>query len=418
MPPPRRIASLLLALAAVAWTGPGAPRAGAALPLGRSSPPEQRTIRTVAPGLTWTRIVRGRAGARDRWLVNVLTIDRRRLPGRVGAVLSNERVAGLERTSSMARRHGALAAVNGNYFVNSGDPAGALVAGGRLVSEPVLGRTSLLLPASPGQPVSLTTLGYRGSVELGGRRRLLDGVDRTPGLIPNCGGWGGDRPTQRARHVISCTDPSELVAFSPAYASRTPGGPPRVEVVVRAGVVGAIRTGASTRIPADGYVLSGTGDAASFLRIAARSGTRPAVDSQLLRAGTALSSRAYAGVVSAGPRLVSAGRITVRSVPEGFQTPADPGLFANFVAGRNPRTLAGVRPDGRLLLVTVDGRRPGVSIGVSLFEAARLMLALGARDAVNLDGGGSTTMVVRGQVVNRPADPFERLVSVGVLVGY
>jgi exopolysaccharide biosynthesis protein len=60
--------------------------------------------------------------------------------------------------------------------------------------------------------------------------------------------------------------------------------------------------------------------------------------------------------------------------------------------------------EGRLLLVTVDGRHPGWSVGMTLPEAARLMRSLGARDALNLDGGGSTTMTVRGQVVNRPSD--------------
>jgi exopolysaccharide biosynthesis protein len=87
------------------------------------------------------------------------------------------------------------------------------------------------------------------------------------------------------------------------------------------------------------------------------------------------------------------------------------------VAGRQPRTLAGVRPDGTLLLVTVDGRRPGWSVGMTLPEAARLMRSLGASDALNLGGGGSTTMTVRGQVVNRPSDRGgERPVGDGLFV--
>ena len=70
-----------------------------------------------------------------------------------------------------------------------------------------------------------------------------------------------------------------------------------------------------------------------------------------------------------------------------------------------------------LLLATVDGRQPGWSAGVTLAEAARLMRALGARDALNLDGGGSTAMTVRGELVNRPSDPAgERPVSDGVFV--
>jgi exopolysaccharide biosynthesis protein len=114
--------------------------------------------------------------------------------------------------------------------------------------------------------------------------------------------------------------------------------------------------------------------------------------------------------VGGGPRLLRDGRVAVAARAEGF---APLRSFAQaFVRGRQPRTLAGVTEDGRLLLVTVDGRRPGWSVGMTLPEAARLMRSLGATDALNLDGGGSTTMVVRGQVVNRPSDRVgERAVS-------
>ena len=102
---------------------------------------------------------------------------------------------------------------------------------------------------------------------------------------------------------------------------------------------------------------------------------------------------------------------------EGFAPLEAPGFYGSFVVSRQPRTLVGVRGDGRLLLVTVDGRRPGWSAGVTLLEAARLMRSLGARSALNLDGGGSSSMVVRGELVNRPSDPTgERPVSDGVFV--
>ena len=71
---------------------------------------------------------------------------------------------------------------------------------------------------------------------------------------------------------------------------------------------------------------------------------------------------------------------------------------------RNPRTLAGITDDGRLLLVAVDGRRPGWSVGASFEESAAVMAALGARDALNLDGGGSTGMTLGSGLVSRPSD--------------
>ena len=60
--------------------------------------------------------------------------------------------------------------------------------------------------------------------------------------------------------------------------------------------------------------------------------------------------------------------------------------------------------DGKFLMMTVDGRQPGVSVGMSLQELAEYLFSLGAVDAMNLDGGGSTTMFLDGKVVNTPSD--------------
>jgi hypothetical protein len=81
---------------------------------------------------------------------------------------------------------------------------------------------------------------------------------------------------------------------------------------------------------------------------------------------------------------------------------------ASFIA-RNPRTAVGIAKDGRrLLLAVIDGRQKGYSDGMSLRETAVLMLALGARDALNLDGGGSSTLVYTDSaglhLANHPSD--------------
>jgi phosphodiester glycosidase len=82
---------------------------------------------------------------------------------------------------------------------------------------------------------------------------------------------------------------------------------------------------------------------------------------------------------------------------------ADERLAAGFDTTRHPRTMIGA--DGKAIwLVTVDGRQPSRSLGMSFGELQGLARRLGLRSALNLDGGGSTTMVVRGQVVNHPSD--------------
>ncbi len=104
--------------------------------------------------------------------------------------------------------------------------------------------------------------------------------------------------------------------------------------------------------------------------------------------------------VGGQPVIVRAGRLTA----EARDTVA-------FATTRHPRTAAGIADGGRrLVLVAVDGRREGWSAGMRLDELGRLMLALGADDAINLDGGGSTTLVVRDpvgdtlRIGNRPSD--------------
>jgi hypothetical protein len=382
------------------------------LPLGSPGLDERRTSVRLASGLSWTRIVR----AGGPWRVNVLTVDRSVLRGRLTGVLSNGRIAGRERASAMSRRARAVAGVNGGFFAADGDPVGALAIGGRLLSEPLDGRSALVVPRDRARRVRVASVSFSGMVTVGGRERLVDGVERLRGSIPACGGRGGDVPTERPNPVLTCTDPNELVVLSPRFGptTRTSAG---IEAVLRRGTVRKLERGGDAAIPSDGQVLSGSGDAAHFLSAVASPGSRPGVRLELLAGERTLALSEQELVVGAGPRLVTRGRITVTSRREGFAPLEAPSFFDSFVASRNPRTLAGVRRDGRILLVTVDGRRPGWSAGVTLPEAARVMRALGARDALNLDGGGSTTMTVRGEVVNLPSDRGgERPVSNGVFV--
>jgi exopolysaccharide biosynthesis protein len=88
------------------------------------------------------------------------------------------------------------------------------------------------------------------------------------------------------------------------------------------------------------------------------------------------------------------------SDPEGFSRGAAQ-FDSDITVGRYPRCALGVG-DGELLAVCCDGRRSGVDAGLDLVELARLMISFGAREAINLDGGGSATLVHHGHLLNRP----------------
>ena len=102
--------------------------------------------------------------------------------------------------------------------------------------------------------------------------------------------------------------------------------------------------------------------------------------------------------LSFGPALVENG-----SVISGIDSVEVDTNFGNHsIQGEQPRTLVGVKADGTLVFVVVDGRSTGYSKGMTMTEAAELMVSLGCETAYNLDGGGSSTMYFNGGVVNYP----------------
>ena len=116
----------------------------------------------------------------------------------------------------------------------------------------------------------------------------------------------------------------------------------------------------------------------------------------------ALGDVADGDLLQAGPLLLADGRIVFDRATDDEGFSAGAGQFdSDITDGRHPRSAIGVS-DRDLYLVCCDGRRSGVDAGLTLDELAAFMLALGCRDAMNLDGGGSTTLVHRGHLLNRP----------------
>jgi hypothetical protein len=388
---------------------------------------DARTAALTAAGVTGAQTVfTGEDGRRTTgpWVVNALTVDPARLAGSIGPALATGIVPGRETPSSLAARLGAIAATNGGYFVLSpadgtdGDLAGISVIGGSVVSEAVDGRTSLVLPSPSGAGARIEALRSDDEVRASdGATREIDGLDRVPGLIRACGGVGGDRPTERPLHDVTCTDPSELIRYDARFGPSTDAGAGAEAVLGPDGTVTALREARGGAIPAAGSVLAGTGDAAAWLRAHATPGARLAVTTDVLGPRGRLRLGGALGVVNGGPRLLAGGRPDITSEAEGFDHPGDPEFLYRFGVRRNPRTMAGITASGRLLLVTIDGHAPGFSVGASFAEEAVVMRALGARDALNLDGGGSTDMDVSGRLVTRPSDATgERPVGDAILI--
>ncbi|WP_197429635.1 phosphodiester glycosidase family protein [Auraticoccus cholistanensis] len=360
----------------------------------------------------WYRGWDGGSADAGRWTVNVLTIDPRTFDGELGASYGPDLVD-RETVTELAAEAGAIAAVNAGFFVLDpaagapGDPAGAAVYDGELVSEPVGDRPVLLL-RDDARRTDVVRPGWQGSVTLHGRSRPggrdartaeLDGLNRVPGLVRNCGGTG-DQPTDRPLHDVTCTDDGELVAFTTAFGPTTPSGPGREVVVDEHGRVVRVAEQRGTALQPGQRSVQATGDRVSEL--VADEGSRLRLRTSLTDAGRPLT-RDGVSVLNGGPELVRDGRTHVTQQRDGMVRPDDPSFAYGWVLQRNPRTFAGVDDQGRTVLVTVDGRQPD-ELGLSIPEAADVAVALGLRDALNLDGGGSTAMAVGGELVSNPSD--------------
>ena len=323
----------------------------------------------VVPGV-WFGQVRG-GEVHGPINVKYLRVDVGRPSLRVYPALASGRFA-LDTVSRAARRYGALAAVNGGYFHWTGRPLGLLVLEGRLVSEDVRGRTAFGLRAD-GTPFIAPLSASLWLEDAWGRRILLDGINR-----PRVSG--------------------EAVAYTSHYGPLpTARG---VRVYVRGGVV--VAGEGSKEAPEDGFVVEYDENDARFLALA--TGERWTLRHELLPdvGGEVVFA------LGAGPTLLVDGEIQITGTQEGFQP--------DVLYGRAPRTALGLTADGKLLLVVVDGRAEGFSSGMTLEELAFFMKELGAVSAMNLDGGGSSTLVVGGWVLNRPSGGEERAVASVIVV--
>lgn len=272
---------------------------------------------------------------------------------------------GMEKVSSMASRYGATAAINAGYFFVMGPYAGGAMGVYRWNGSDVAsgsGRTALQVcqETSFVEQLEMSPVDFRGTVTAGPDSILLRGMNRP-------------------------READDLVIYTPGIGERTlaPAGGFEAALDDRGRVVAA---GESVVIPRTGSALSAAGAMAEWLRTHSQLGASLKVDIQLV------GTRCEAGdVVGAGPKLVIGGKANV--ISEGFA----------HEQVRHPRTAIARTRRGTILFVTLDGRQPA-SAGMTLDELAAELVSLGAEEAMNLDGGGSTTMWAAGRIRNSPSD--------------
>ena len=284
-----------------------------------------------------------------------------------------------------------VAGINGDLFsAADGRPAGIFMQGGLLLHPPLSTRSSIGVDSAGALHVDRVK--FFGTWRGTGQRRPVNGLNE----VPKAG---------------------EVILFTPAFGTRTPSVPGAAEVVLQPfpaaapnvdlqATVTATAVGGGTAIPPDGAILMAAGTSLStVVQAEAKVGTPVTTRLILQPAWTGMTS-----ALGGGPVLVRNGKPVFRSL-EAFTN--------DQVSQRDPRSGVGQLADGRIILVAVDGRQPGYSVGLTSFELAQTLARLGAVTASALDSGGSVTVAFDGQLLNRPSDPGgERLVKEALLIQY
>jgi hypothetical protein len=353
---------------------------------------EKNVLTPVGPQ-AWHRDIYRKAGP---WVIHVVEFDLRHPYLQLETVKAGDYLQGKERTSQMAARrdrekHRVVAAINGDFYdTGNGIPINLQMRDGEILRHPTA-RSVFGVSAAEKPLISLLSLA--GSLQAkSGAWQTLHGFNRnrsTDELIFYNRYFGRSTNTNNFGSEIRI-QPLEKFA---------------VNDTIRAVVRSFNHSAGNAPLDDATYVISGHGAAESWLNKNIAAG-------DVIKFVWRIPETPWPLVEAIGglPRIVRDSRISIENQNEGGSE--------SFTNNRHPRTAIGFNADtSRFYFVTIDGRQPSYSEGMTLPELASFMRELGCVQALNLDGGGSTTMVVRGRVMNNPSDAAgERAVANALLL--
>ena len=312
-------------------------------------------IYDVGKGIKYIKLVRYYQGRPVR--LNVIEADLNVNPKlRVEPVLASTTLSRKASITAMAKRNNSLVAVNGAFFLpQTGCPLGTMMVNKKLYTGPVFNRVAMGIFDNG---FAMDRVKLNATIKSGWNTIKLDNINQP-------------------RMSIAYT-----IAYTPDWGQLSPTTPKNgVQIVVSNNNITSI-TKSRVQIPKDGYVIVGPASVLGSLKVK----EKISLDIKTLPDWENVNH-----IISGGPYLVKDGKVYVDI--------QDQKLLA--IGGRNPRTAIGYTKDNHFIIVTADGRE-GSSIGLTLKELAYYMQKIGCVNAMNLDGGGSTVMYVKGYITNKP----------------
>jgi exopolysaccharide biosynthesis protein len=318
------------------------------------------------------------------WHFNVLKVDLTNEWISIETVKSNDRLTGFERTSSMASRndndgHRVVGATNGDFYDGSGTPIGTQVINGEILKSINDWQN---IGFNFENNTMIENVNFSGKVMKNSTDFNFTGINQTRtsnSLILYNYFWGNSTQTNNSGSEILVNPLSGWFVNDTLNC-----------------VVENFNSGqGNMSIPPNKAVISGNGTAEQFLINNIQQGDTIKVILNLLPGLEKLTQ-----LIGGNQRLVTNG------------------IAVGTAGDRHPRTSIGFNSDSTMLyLFTIDGRQPGFSAGMTTLELSNYMLEWGIYQGINLDGGGSSTMFVRGEIKNSPSDAGgERSVSNAIMV--
>lgn len=290
--------------------------------------------------------------------INIVEVNKKINPNiNFSPALASQSLANKATVKTIAKKNNSIVAVNGTFFKpQTGVPLGALMIDKRIITSPIYNRVAMGI----------------GKDEFKMSRLELDAKLISPEssiAIDNI-----NQPRMLMSHTIAYTkDWGQTSPPTPKYG---------IQIAVEGNKITKISNG-SLEIPKEGYVISGP-----------KKELEPFFNAKSVQIDikTSPNWENIDHIISGGPYLVKENQVYVDIAAQKL----------NAISGKNPRTAIGYTKDNDLILVTIDGRESS-SVGMNIYELAKLMRTIGCYNAMNLDGGGSSIMYIKGKIVNNPS---------------
>ena len=309
------------------------------------------------------------------------------MPELTGKTVYDTKSDGRTTITQLVKDTNALAAINADFFPFTGDPLGLMVRESQFLSLPNPKRASFA---------------WGPNSSMFGFAKFSGTVTPENGSPIEISGFNEECPENRV--ALNSPEAGLSKAKGPCVTVilKVDGTRLAPTTLVGATVMSTTNDGANMPLRAGQFTLVAHGNKMNLL-----SGLKPGQRLMIKLTTSGFDWEKLENVVSGGPILVRNGELAIDAEAEGFNK--------DFIEGRHPRTAIGRTSEGDLIFVAIDGRQK-MSVGATIEEEANILRNMGCRDALNLDGGGSTCMNVFGINMNRPSDKTgERPVANGIV---